>query len=125
MMKTKRWRRIEGLYHAALECASGERTAFLDKACDGDWSLQQEVESLLAYDERAQDFIATPPLMIASELVASKQPSTLVGRNVGHYQILSVIGRGGMGDVYLAQDMTLGRKISLKILPEQFTKNSK
>ncbi len=122
IMKTERWRQIEHLYYAALERESSARAGFLEAACNGDQDLRQEVESLLAYDEQAQNFIATPPLTIAAEILASDQAPALVGSRVGHYQILSTLGRGGMGEVYLAQDVTLARKIALKILPEQFTK---
>src|SRR5262249_54615976 len=123
-MKPEQWGQIEQLYHAALERAPNERAAFLDIACEDDQVLRREVESLLAYDEQAQKFIATPPHTIAAEMVMAEQAPALVGGSISHYQILSLLGRGGMGAVYLAQDITLGRKIALKLLPEQLTQDS-
>ncbi len=117
-MNSMRWRQIEDLYHAALDRAPGERAAFLDAACDGDSALRQEVESLLAYDEQAQHFITTPPDTIAAELLAAESP---IGSSLGHYQILSVLGKGGMGEVYRARDDRLGRDVAVKLLPAAFS----
>lgn len=123
-MKPERWAQIEQVYHAALECASDDRTPFLKSACQDDEELRREVESLLAYDEQAQHFIDAPPDTIAAEMLAAEESSELVGGNVSHYQVLSLLGRGGMGEVYLAHDTNLGRKVALKLLPEQFTRDS-
>jgi eukaryotic-like serine/threonine-protein kinase len=123
-MKPEDWGQIEWLYHAALERSPDERAAFLDAACKDDQDLRREVESLLAYDERAQHFIAAPPDTMAAEMVAAERAPALVGGDVSHYRILSLLGRGGMGAVYLALDTNLGRKIALKLLPEQFTKDT-
>jgi serine/threonine protein kinase len=123
-MKPERWQQIEQLFHAALERAPDERAAFLDEACDGDGALRQEVESLLAYDEPAQRFIATPPDALAAELLAAEQAPSLIGSSLNHYQILSRLGRGGMGEVYLATDTRLGRKVAVKLLPEEFTRDA-
>jgi serine/threonine protein kinase/TolB-like protein/Tfp pilus assembly protein PilF len=120
-MNSARWRQIEDLYHSALERDSGERAAFLGAACDGDQELRQEVESLLAYDEQAQSFIATPPLTIAAEMVASDQARLLIGASLNHYQLLSLLGRGGMGEVYLATDTKLRRKVAIKLLSLEST----
>ncbi len=123
-MKPEHWRQIEPLYHAALEHAPDERSAFLDEACDGDQDLRQEVESLLAYDEPAQRFITAPPDTIAAEMLAAEQTPSLIGGNLNHYQILSHLGRGGMGEVYLATDTRLGRKVAVKLLPSEFTRDA-
>jgi eukaryotic-like serine/threonine-protein kinase len=120
-MKPERWSQIEQIYHAALERSPGERAAILDAACDGDQDLRREVESLLAYDERAQSFIATPPYMIATEMLAAEASSAIVGSSISHYRILSLLGRGGMGEVYLAIDTELGRKVAIKLLPARYT----
>src|SRR5262245_4561446 len=123
-MNPEHWGQIEQLYHAALELSSGKRAAFLDANCKDDQELRREVESLLAYDEQARRFIESPPDTLAAEMVAAERVPPLVGGNISHYQILSLLGRGGMGEVYLAQDTNLGRKIALKLLPEQFTKDT-
>ena len=123
-MNPEHWGQIEQLYHAALELSSGKRAAFLDANCKDDQELRQEVESLLAYDEQARNFIESPPDTLAAEMVAAEQATALIGEKISHYQVISLLGRGGMGEVYLAQDTNLGRKIALKLLPEQFTKDT-
>ncbi len=112
--------KIEDIYHAALEKPLAEREAFLNEACDGDAELRREIESLLAFDEKAQDFIETPPEDLAAALFSKGANRDIIGKTVGHYRVLSPLGAGGMGEVYLAQDKKLGRKIALKLLPTQF-----
>jgi eukaryotic-like serine/threonine-protein kinase len=116
-MNPERWQEIKKVYEAALERDAGERAAFLEKACTGDEGLRREVESLLAYEKGAEDFIKTPALEVAAELLAKEQPPSMIGRKISHYQIVSLLGAGGMGEVYLAEDLQLRRKVALKLLP--------
>jgi eukaryotic-like serine/threonine-protein kinase len=120
-MTPERWQQIERLYHAALERAPEQRTVFLDEACGDDRALHQGVKSLLAYDERAALFIASPPDELAAEMLVEAEAHTVIGSTISHHQILSLLGRGGMGEVYLAIDTRLARRVAIKLLPAEFT----
>jgi serine/threonine protein kinase/Tol biopolymer transport system component len=120
-MTPERYQAIARLYHAAMEMERDRRATFLEQACAGDEELRREVESLIASDEEAVDFIEAPALEVAAEMLAAEQGAGRVGRQVSHYRILSLLGAGGMGEVYLAEDMRLRRRIALKLLPAQFT----
>jgi serine/threonine protein kinase/Tfp pilus assembly protein PilF len=86
--------------------------------------LRRKVEALLASHQRAGSFIEAPAAGIATRIIENGQADLLVGQTIGHYKISKRIGTGGMGDVYLATDMTAGRKAALKLLPERFTGNA-
>ena len=129
-MKAERWRQIERLYHAALERDPDERAAFLAEACDGDDELRREVSELLAFDDPAASFIEKPAIEIAARALADdplsrestrKLESSSVERRIGAHKLLSLLGRGGMGEVYLAHDTRLVRKVAIKVLPAEFT----
>src|SRR5262245_25245502 len=120
-MTPERWGHIERLYHGALERDTGARAAFLAEACAGDEALRGEVESLLRCDTRAERFIESPALEVAAKLSAEDRVQSMIGRQIGPYQILSFLGAGGMGDVHLALDTRLGRKVAVKLLPAEFT----
>jgi serine/threonine protein kinase/TolB-like protein/Flp pilus assembly protein TadD len=113
----ERWQQIERLYHAALERSADEREAFLESACPGDESLRREVASLVAAGDRIGSFLEHPTDALATE---SPRPPP-IGQMLGHYRVLSLLGRGGMGEVYLGEDTTLGRKVAVKVLPAEFT----
>jgi serine/threonine protein kinase len=120
-MTPARFQTIEQIFLAAVEQSPGQVSAFLDTACDGDDGLRREVEALLASDQRAGPFIEKSTVRLASKIIQNQQADSLVGRTFGHYKISKPIGTGGMGEVYLATDMTAGRKAALKLLPMRFT----
>src|SRR6266542_4010367 len=120
-MTPARFQTIEEIFLAALEQEPDQVSAFLDRACEGDAVLQREVEALLASDQRAGRFIETSAVGLAAKIIQNGQADLLIGRTIGHYKISKRIGIGGMGDVYLATDMTAGRKAALKLLPSRFT----
>lgn len=124
MTTSERWRQIDDLYHAALEQDANQRAAFVDQTCGSDAELRQEVLSLIASHEQAGDFIADPAFKVAARALARDRAESFVGRTLGHYQILAALGTGGMGEVYLAEDKRLGRRVALKLLPAYFKEDS-
>ena len=120
-MKPERWKQVDELLEAALERPATERASFLDRACSGDEELRRELESLLMSDGQAEAFIETPPARVAADLFSDNQPKPRRGERIAHYEIIAPIGAGGMGEVYLARDTRLGRKVALKVLPPSFT----
>src|SRR5437762_12978024 len=115
---------IEEIYRGALNQEPDQIGAFLDTACEGDDVLRRKVEALLSSHQRVGGFIETPVAGIATRIIENEQADLLVGRTIGHYKISKRIGTGGMGDVYLATDMTAGREAALKLLPTRFTSDA-
>jgi len=112
---------IKEIFHAALDCEPDQLNAFLDETCGGDEVLHANVEALLASHRQAGNFIETPIASLAASIVKNGRADVLMGQMIGHYKISKRIGRGGMGEVYLASDISAGRKAALKLLPTQFT----
>src|SRR5438105_3091323 len=106
-MKQELWQRAEELFHAALELAPQARGAFLDKACGEDAELRHQVDLLVSKDEHGGSLLEKP--VLADVTVMPVASGSLVGRQFGSYRILSILGAGGMSEVYLAHDSKLGR----------------
>ena len=121
-MTPERWQKINELFQATVEFEPERRAVFLDEACSTDEMLRSEVESLLASDEHEWKLIEQPALEVAAPLLADDQPRLASGQHIGHYEIVSLIGKGGMGEVYLAKDQKLNRKVALKLLPIDYTR---
>ena len=130
MDPAERWREIEDLFYSALDLDPDERPAFLLDACQGNTELLQEVQSLLDAAEKPLDFVPHAVAKVAHQMKAENrtpigpngapsidvQPRIAIGSQLAHYKVISMLGAGGMGEVYLAEDLLLKRKVALKML---------
>src|SRR2546427_3045751 len=119
-MKPERWQQIKVLLQSALEREPNQRSAFLAEACANDESLRKDVDSFLISHEQAGDFIESAAFEVMADSLTQPERS-LLGQSFGPYQIVDQLGAGGMGEVYLAEDTRLSRKVALKVLPAYFT----
>jgi eukaryotic-like serine/threonine-protein kinase len=111
---------VETLFHAALDLAAADRSVYLSSACLGDKELCAEVEALIAAYENGNGFIDQPAFDLGMKLMSSNLSASLVSQEIGEYKILRRLGKGGMGEVYLAQDTRLERQVALKFLSPEF-----
>jgi eukaryotic-like serine/threonine-protein kinase len=120
-MSPERWQQVKAIFNSAIAYRPEERSSFISQACSGDEILRSEVEALIASHEQSGSFIDKPAFEAAASLLASDRSELTPGQTVASYEVVSFISRGGMGEVYLAEDKRLGRKVALKLLPSSFT----
>ncbi|MBL8208677.1 MAG: protein kinase [Blastocatellia bacterium] len=129
-MNKDRWQQVEALFHQVLSYAPEARAAYLDEACADDEQLRGEVEALLADEDSGDHFLETLALEIAAQKISDELSTTtlhlpvVAPPQIGPYQLQSSLGKGGMGEVHLALDTRLHRKVAIKLLPAEFTNNS-
>jgi eukaryotic-like serine/threonine-protein kinase len=123
-MTPERWRQVTEVFEAALEREPDQRASFIDEACSGDSALKSEVESLLAADTPKDGFLEASAAEVVASQYLSHEAESKTGQSFGQYKILSLIGIGGMGEVYKARDADLGRDVAVKILPTALSQDA-
>ena len=122
-MTSEHWQKVKGFFDAVVDLSPYERGQFLDDACGTDKELRGEVQKMLDSSDAAESFMETPAASEVAGLILQPRENLQSGKTFGHYKTLKLIGAGGMGEVYLAEDKKLDRKVAIKILNEHFSKN--
>lgn len=120
MITRDRWQKIKAIFYAAQERTPAERPDFLHEVCRGDELIREKVEALLTADAGNEDFLSVPAYEFAAGMLADEPSEFSAGQEIGRYTIQCSLGAGGMGQIYLAQDSLLGRRIALKLISREF-----
>src|SRR5262247_527349 len=122
-MSPEQWKKLDALFHEVLELQGEARAIHLAKVCRDDEELREEAMRLIAAHEREGSFIDSPIFAGPEGLTNDEDNESPVGRRIGPYQVVSLLGQGGMGKVYLSEDIRLERKVALKVLPAAVTQD--
>jgi serine/threonine protein kinase/Tol biopolymer transport system component len=125
MITHDRWQRIKEIFQSAQELGATERLDFLNEVCGDDEAMREEVEALLTADTGNDDFLSSPAYEFAAGMLADEESEFSPGQQLGRYEILCLLGAGGMGQIYLAHDPQLDRKIALKLISREFATDTR
>lgn len=119
-MTPQKWQQIKDVFQSAIEIDSGRRSSFLREACRGDGELRNEVERLIVLHEQAGEFIETPAVDLTVALFNEEPDQSVIGKRVGHYDVVREIGQGGMGAVYLGvrADDQYQKRVAIKLVKQ-------
>jgi len=115
---------IENIFHVAITLKAAERASYLAEACGDDVIVLQEVESLVSAYEEGDGLLNENAVTLGMRVLGSVAEESITGKEIGSYKILGFLGKGGMGEVYLAEDPVLNRKVALKFLSAEFIEDS-
>src|SRR6266511_2410092 len=121
-MTPEHWQHIKKIFYGALELPPAERESFIDSACAGDEETRREVSQLISAHQQTGEFLVIPAFDLAAKSLANNKRKALApGQIVRQYRVINVIGAGGIGEVYVAEDTRLGRKVAIKLLRASVT----